>query len=75
MPHSTAWSTARIRRTALAALVALPAVTACGISSAGEDDGPAVQVYSARSYGAEQAYERFTEETGIRVEFLNGNDA
>jgi iron(III) transport system substrate-binding protein len=34
-----------------------------------------VQVYSARSYGAEQAYDSFTEETGIRVEFLNGNDA
>jgi len=68
-------SPTRTRRTALAALVALPVLTGCGISSAGEDDGPAVQVYSARSYGAEQAYERFTDETGIRVEFLNGNDA
>ena len=49
-------------------------VSGCGISLSG-DDGPAIQVYSARSYGAEQAYERFTEETGIEVEFLNGNDA
>ena len=50
-------------------------VSGCGVSVGADDDGPAVQVYSARSYGAEQAYERFTEETGIRVEFLNGNDA
>jgi iron(III) transport system substrate-binding protein len=72
----TPGSTARTRRTALAALVALPLLAGCGISSAGEaDGGPAVQVYSARSYGAEQAYERFTEETGIDVGFLNGNDA
>jgi iron(III) transport system substrate-binding protein len=48
-------------------------VSACGVSLG--DDGPAIQVYSARSYGAEEAYARFTEETGIRVEFLNGNDA
>jgi iron(III) transport system substrate-binding protein len=65
----------RSRRTALAGLVLLPVVTGCGITSSSSDEGPAVQVYSARSYGAEQAYERFTEETGIRVEFLNGNDA
>jgi iron(III) transport system substrate-binding protein len=63
------------RRAALAGLVLLPVVTGCGVSSSASDEGPAVQVYSARSYGAEEAYERFTEETGIRVEFLNGNDA
>ena len=49
-------------------------LSGCGVSLGG-DDGPAIQVYSARSYGAEQAYERFTEETGIEVEFLNGSDA
>ena len=65
----------RSRRTALAGLVLLPVVTGCGITSTSSDEGPAVQVYSARSYGAEEAYERFEEETGIRVEFLNGNDA
>jgi iron(III) transport system substrate-binding protein len=60
----------------LAALVLLPVVAGCGITgSSGDEQGPAVQVYSARSYGAEQAYQRFEEETGIRVEFLNGNDA
>ena len=69
-------SRSRSRRAALAGLVLLPVATGCGIpSSSSDESGPAVQVYSARSYGAEEAYERFTEETGIRVEFLNGNDA
>lgn len=62
------------RAALLVGAVALPVlVSGCGIASG--SDGPAIQVYSARSYGAEQAYERFTEETGIEVEFLNGNDA
>jgi iron(III) transport system substrate-binding protein len=60
-------------RVVLAAVPLLPLLTACGIAVG--SDGPAIQVYSARSYGAEQAYQRFTEETGIAVEFLNGNDA
>ena len=66
----------RLRRAlAAGALGVLPVlVSGCGIALGG-DDGPAIQVYSARSYGAEEAYQRFTEETGIRVEFLNGNDA
>lgn len=55
-------------------LVALPLlVSGCGV--VGGSDGPAIQVFSARSYGAEQAYARFTEDTGIEVEFLNGSDA
>lgn len=58
---------------AVALAVAL-LTSGCGIALGG-DDGPAVQVYSARSYGAEEAYQRFTDETGIRVEFLNGSDA
>ena len=69
-------SYSRSRRAAVAGLVLLPVVTGCGITSSSSDEGgPAVQVYSARSYGAEEAYERFEQETGIRVEFLNGNDA
>ena len=68
-------SYSRTRRAALAGLVLLPVATGCGIASSASEQGPAVQVYSARSYGAEEAYERFTDETGIRVEFLNGNDA
>jgi iron(III) transport system substrate-binding protein len=52
--------------------VALTA-SGCGITSGLGDE--ALQVYSARSYGAEEAYRTFTEDTGIEVEFLNGNDA
>jgi len=68
-------SASRLRRGLVAlGLAAVPVLTsACGVSIGAE--GPALQVYSARSYGAEAAYARFTEETGIRVEFLNGDDA
>jgi iron(III) transport system substrate-binding protein len=67
--------TLRIR--AAAAVALLPLAAACGVSAgaSSSSDGPAIQVYSARSYGAEQAYQRFTAETGIQVEFLNGADA
>lgn len=35
----------------------------------------ALTVYSSRShYGAEEVFERFTRETGIKVEFFNGNN-
>ena len=57
---------------ALAAVTLLP-LSACGFAAG--DDTAAVHVYSARSYGAEQAYQRFSDETGIEVEFLNGSDA
>ena len=59
--------------TALLAVALPAALGGCGVANG--SDGPAIQVYSARSYGAEQAYDTFTKETGIRVEFLNGNDA
>ena len=58
---------------ALALAVVPLLVSGCGISLG--SSGPSIQVYSARSYGAEEAYDRFTDETGIEVEFLNGNDA
>ena len=69
-------SSARRRRTATALLAGvLPVLVAsCGVSTA-DDDADTLRVYSARTYGAEQAYERFTEDTGIRVSFLNGSDA
>ncbi|CAA9354639.1 MAG: Ferric iron ABC transporter, iron-binding protein [uncultured Frankineae bacterium] len=60
---------------ALAGLAVLPVLAGCGITASSGDEGPAIQVYSARTYGAEKAYERFTQETGVRVEFLNGSDA
>jgi iron(III) transport system substrate-binding protein len=52
---------------ALAALVA----SSCGFGG----DSDAVRVYSGRHYDLEEAFDRFTEETGIKVEFLFGNDA
>jgi iron(III) transport system substrate-binding protein len=38
-------------------------------------DGEVVRVYSGRHYDLEPAFERFSEETGISVEFLTGSDA
>ncbi len=60
-------------------LVAAPlalALTASGCGFLGIGDEPAdVQVYSARHYDLEEAFADFTEETGITVEFLYGDDA
>ena len=64
---------ARTLRRALLALLLLLPLAGCGIASG--SDGPALRVYSARTYGSEAVYDRFTDETGIEVEFLNGNDA
>ena len=55
------------------ALACSTVLSACGLVVG--EDGPTVRVYSARTYGSEKAYEKFTEETGINVEFLNGSDA
>jgi iron(III) transport system substrate-binding protein len=65
----------RARRALAAATLTASAVllSACGVSLG--DDGPSLSVYSARTYGAEEAFARFTEDTGIRLQFLNGNDA
>ena len=46
------------------------AATACG-----GDDADTLKVYSGRHYGIEAAFEQFTEDTGIEVEFLTGDDA
>jgi iron(III) transport system substrate-binding protein len=53
------------------AAMALAAVVA-GCSSGGED---VVRIYSGRHYDLEQAFVRFSEETGIDIEFLTGDDA
>ncbi len=51
---------------------ALFVATAAGCSG---DDGDTLQVYSGRHYGIESAFEQYTDETGVKVEFLTGNDA
>ncbi|MGB3829970.1 MAG: extracellular solute-binding protein [Ornithinimicrobium sp.] len=61
-----------LRATVLSAMAATLALTATGC--AGGDD-QVVRVYSARHYDLEQAFEKFNEETGIKVEFLFGTDA
>jgi iron(III) transport system substrate-binding protein len=49
------------------------ATAGCGVF-ASEDDAD-LHVYSARHYDLEQAFEDFTDETGLTVEFLYGDDA
>lgn len=56
----------------------LPAVTIAvalvSTSCSGGDD-QVVRVYSGRHYDLEQAFEQFSAETGISIEFLTGSDA
>lgn len=62
-------------RRPLALLAALPllATSACGFLGGSEEEAD-LQVYSARHYDLEAAFDAFTEETGLTVEFLNGDD-
>lgn len=51
--------------------LALAALAACGGGSSEET----VRVYSGRHYGEEETFKKFSEDTGINVEFLFGSDA
>ncbi len=63
------------RRTAAVLAAGLAFVlSGCGLAS-GSSSGPTVRVFSARTYGNEEAYQRFRQETGIAVEILSGSDA
>ncbi|CAN5372379.1 Fe(3+) ABC transporter substrate-binding protein [soil metagenome] len=68
---STAASAA-LRPIALALVATSTAFIVAGC--AGGDD-EVVRVYSARHYDLEEAFEKFNEDTGIKVEFLFGSDA
>ncbi len=58
-----------------AAAVALSAaVSGCGVLGIGEEQAD-IQVYSARHYDLEEAFKEFTDQTGITVDFLYGDDA
>jgi len=46
-------------------------VAGCG----GGGDGETLTVYSGRHYGIETAFEAWSEESGVSVQFLTGNDA
>ena len=64
------------RRTSVPLVAALglagPLLAAAACSG---DDGETLTVYSGRHYGIETAFEEWSDETGIEVEFLTGNDA
>jgi iron(III) transport system substrate-binding protein len=55
--------------------VAGAALLAVAVAGCGGDDGETLRVYSGRHYDVEQAFAQFSDETGIDVEFLTGNDA
>lgn len=57
-------------------LVLLSAVVAALIFSAcGSGNTDTIQIYTGRHYDLEAAFNQFTEDTGISIEFLEGSDA
>jgi iron(III) transport system substrate-binding protein len=60
----------RVLRSVLAALGIAAVAVGCG----GGDD-KTLTVYSGRHYGIETAFEQWSQEAGVDVEFLTGNDA
>ena len=72
MHSAEAGSTASVSAAAASALIA-----ACGQNSstpAGEADAGVVNLYTARHYDTDRAlYDRFTEQTGVRVNIIEGN--
>ena len=64
------------RRSAMTALVGMTALTSVltGCSAIGGQSAD-LQIYSARHYDLEGAFGQFTEDTGITVEFISGDDS
>ena len=54
----------------VAGLLGITAVAA----GCGGDDGETLTVYSGRHYGIESAFEAWSEVSGVKVDFLTGND-
>jgi iron(III) transport system substrate-binding protein len=67
-----------MRRPSLAAAAGVAALAAvlsgCGVLGIGEEPAD-LQIYTARHYDLEEAFGTFTDETGITVEFISGDDA
>ena len=65
----------RFRLSLIAAVAGAAALAACGQNNQAAESGSGeVNLYTARHYDADLAlYERFTEETGIRVNRIEGN--
>ena len=64
---------------AIAVAALLLATTACAESDSGggsaSSDSKVLHVYSGRHYDVEKAFKQYEDETGVKVEFLTGNDA
>lgn len=56
------------------ALTVAAALSGCGVLGLGDEPAD-LQVYTARHYDLEEAFGTFTDETGISVEFISGDDA
>ncbi|MFN4296718.1 MAG: extracellular solute-binding protein [Brevundimonas sp.] len=64
----------RLRLSLIAAVAGAAALAACGQNPAPDNGSGEVNLYTARHYDADLAlYDRFTEETGIRVNRIEGN--
>jgi iron(III) transport system substrate-binding protein len=63
------------RRRPLLALALIPLLALSGCGFFGSEEEADLQVYSARHYDLEKAFEEFTEDTDLTVEFLYGDDA
>ena len=50
------------------------ALSGCGVLGIGDEPAD-LQIYTARHYDLEEAFGKFTDETGITVEFISGEDA
>lgn len=66
---------ARTVRTAVTALATAATLAVTGCSALGGGEEADLQIYTARHYDLEEAFAAFTDETGISVEFLSGDDA
>ena len=64
-----------MRRTALTAAGLTLAALTSGCSVFGGDEPADLQVYTGRHYGSEKVFEQFTQDTGITVDILTGDDA
>lgn len=60
---------------AAAAFCLLAPVAAAGCSAGATENDRVVRVYSGRHYGVEAAFDKFGQDTGIKVQYLFGSDA
>ena len=65
----------RSARPVLIAVATSAVLALTGCSALGGGDDADLQIYTARHYDLEEAFAEFTDETGISVEFLSGDDA